>query len=122
MTDSFPLNPPAPTFFLFCCTGTNCIRECLYMPLQSLYQKKVHSRACRDAEIFVVSLGTMDVLTECVGMPVAAIRKTAQDEFSEEETCQSVKNIREICETLRAEGKKVTERGEGGGALMFCIS
>eukprot|EP00904_Undaria_pinnatifida_P003377 jgi/Undpi1/1303/HiC_scaffold_11.g04695.m1 len=75
---------------------------------KSLYHKKVtRSSACKDAEIFVVTLGTMDVVGDCVGMPIAAMRKTAQDNFDEEETCDTVKNVREICEALRAEGKKV---------------
>lgn len=55
----------------------------------------------------MVALGTMDVVGECVGMPVAAMRKTALDDYTEEETCDTVKNIREICEALRAEGKRV---------------
>lgn len=52
----------------------------------------------------------MDVVGECVGMPVAAMRKTALDDYTEEETCDTVKNIREICEALRAEGKRVSPR------------
>lgn len=61
----------------------------------------------------MVALGTMDVVGECVGMPVAAMRKTALDDFPEDEVCDTVKNIREICEALRAEGKKV---------LLYCTS
>ena len=67
----------------------------------------MRSAACRDAEIVIVALGTMDVVGECVGMPVAAMRKTALDMFEEDETCDTVKNLREICDALRAEGKKV---------------
>lgn len=67
----------------------------------------MQSAACRDAEIFVVALGTMDVVNECVGMPVSAMRKTALDNFEEGEMCDTVKNLREICDALRAEGKKV---------------
>ncbi|CAM9567661.1 unnamed protein product [Ectocarpus sp. 12 AP-2014] len=74
---------------------------------KSLYHRKVQSAACRDAEIFVVALGTMDVVNECVGMPVSAMRKTALDTFEEGEICDTVKNLREICDALRAEGKKV---------------
>ncbi|CAM9781876.1 unnamed protein product [Scytosiphon promiscuus] len=74
---------------------------------KSLFNKKVRSTACKDAEIFVVALGTMDVVGECVGMPVAAMRKTALDTFEEDEICDTVKNIREICDALRADGKKV---------------
>lgn len=59
----------------------------------------------------MVVLGTMDVVCECVGMPVAAMRKTALDDYTEEETCDTVKNIREICEALRHEGKKVRVAG-----------
>ena len=65
------------------------------------------SKACKDAEIFVVALGTMDVVEECVGMPVAAMGKTALDDYAEDEICDTVKNIREICEALRADGKRV---------------
>lgn len=82
--------------------------------LQSLFHKKVRSSACKDAEIFIVTLGTMDVIRECVGMPVAALRKTAQDDFSEEEVCDTVKNLREICDALRADGKKVCAYGFRG--------
>lgn len=67
----------------------------------------MQSAACRDAEIFVVALGTMDVVNECVGMPVSAMRKTVLDTFEEGEICDTVKNLREICDALRAEGKKV---------------
>lgn len=67
----------------------------------------MRSAACKDAEIFIVALGTMDVVGECVGMPVAAMRKTALDTFEEDEICDTVKNLREICDALRAEGKKV---------------
>ncbi|CAN0355480.1 unnamed protein product [Ascophyllum nodosum] len=74
---------------------------------KSLYHKKVCSKACKDAEIFVVALGTMDVVEECVGMPVAAMGKTALDDYAEDEICDTVKNIREICEALRADGKRV---------------
>lgn len=42
-----------------------------------------------------------------MGMPVAAMRKTALDTFEEDEICDTVKNLREICDPLRAEGKKV---------------
>ena len=49
----------------------------------------------------------MDIVGECVGMPVAAMRKGALDDFSEEEYCDTVRNIREICEALRDNGKKV---------------
>eukprot|EP00752_Nemacystus_decipiens_P010691 g9522.t1 len=74
---------------------------------KSLYHRKARSAACKDAEIFIVALGTMDVVGECVGMPVAAMRKTALDTFEENEICDTVKNLREICDALRAEGKKV---------------
>ncbi|CAM9456718.1 unnamed protein product, partial [Hapterophycus canaliculatus] len=74
---------------------------------QSLYNRKVRSAACKDAEVFIVALGTMDVVGECVGMPVAAMRKTALDTYEEDEMCDTVKNIREICDALRADGKKV---------------
>lgn len=67
----------------------------------------MRSAACRDSEIFVVALGTMDVVGECVGMPVAAMRKTALDNFEEDEMCDTLKNVREICDALRADGKKV---------------
>lgn len=49
----------------------------------------------------------MDVVAECVGMPVAAMRKTALDDYSEEEMCDTLNNIREISEALRTLGKKV---------------
>lgn len=58
-----------------------------------------------------MALGTMDVVGECVGMPVAAMRKTALDTFEEDEICDTVKNLREICDALRAEGKKVGTAG-----------
>lgn len=74
---------------------------------QSLYHRKARSAACKDAEVFIVALGTMDVVGECVGMPVAAMRKTALDTFEEDEICDTVRNLREICDALRAEGKKV---------------
>lgn len=66
----------------------------------------------------MVALGTMDVVGECVGMPVAAMRKTVLDTFEEDEICDTVRNLREICDALRAEGKKV------GGSLMpvFLVS
>lgn len=67
----------------------------------------MRSAACRDAEIFIVALGTMDVVGECVGMPVAAMRKTALDNYEESEMCDTLKNVREICDALRADGKKV---------------
>lgn len=35
------------------------------------------------------------------------MRKTALDTFEEDEVCDTVKNLREICDALRAEGKKV---------------
>lgn len=63
-----------------------------------------------------MALGTMDVVGECVGMPVAAMRKTALDTFEEDEICDTVKNLREICDALRAEGKKV------GGCGPFSLS
>lgn len=75
--------------------------------MQSLYHRKVRSPACRDAEVVIVALGTMDVVGECVGMPVKAMHKTALDTFEEDEICDTVKNLREICDALRAEGKKV---------------
>lgn len=40
-------------------------------------------------------------------MPIGAIRKSILDDYKEEELCDTLKNIREICEALRAEGKKV---------------
>lgn len=75
--------------------------------MQSLYHRKVRSSACRDAEVVIVALGTMDVVGECVGMPVKAMHKTALDTFEEDEICDTVKNLREICDALRDEGKKV---------------
>ncbi|CAM9467834.1 unnamed protein product [Pylaiella littoralis] len=74
---------------------------------KSLYHKNLRSAACKDAEIFIVALGTMDVVGECVGMPVAAMRKTALDNFEEDEMCDTLKNVREICDALKADGKKV---------------
>lgn len=48
-------------------------------------------------------------------MPVAAMRKTALDNFEEDEMCDTLKNIREICDALSADGKKVGLVGVGVG-------
>ncbi|CAM9176291.1 unnamed protein product [Choristocarpus tenellus] len=65
------------------------------------------SKACVDAEIFVVVVGTMDVVMDVAGMPITAMRKTALDDFKEDELSETCKNIREVCETLRNLGKRV---------------
>ncbi|CAM9944599.1 unnamed protein product, partial [Discosporangium mesarthrocarpum] len=74
---------------------------------QSFFRKKMLARACADAEIVVVVVGTMDVAQDVVGMPLTAMKKSSLDTFTEEELAETVKNIRSTCEALRGLGKHV---------------
>ncbi|CAM9792487.1 unnamed protein product [Chrysoparadoxa australica] len=74
---------------------------------KGLWEKQARSKACWDAEVFVLVLGTMDVAWEAVGMPMTAMAKTAMDDYAEDELCDTVKNIRRTCDALLAAGKSV---------------
>ncbi|CAN0109357.1 unnamed protein product, partial [Heterosigma akashiwo] len=76
---------------------------------KSFFNKVVESEACRNAAIVVILMGTMDVVFQKIGMPLQAYKKSGElaPVYTEDEFCQTLRNIRSTAEAFRKMGKTV---------------
>mmetsp|Transcript_4962 Transcript_4962/g.16658 ORF Transcript_4962/g.16658 Transcript_4962/m.16658 type:complete len:286 (+) Transcript_4962:151-1008(+) len=71
----------------------------------SLLDATLSSRGGRDASVVVVALGSEDVVRGEHNLPVSALSKDAP--YAEEDLAETVRNVRSVCEHLRARGVRV---------------
>eukprot|EP01084_Bolivina_argentea_P185161 319312_1 len=72
----------------------------------SLFNRTFSATDCKDVDVVVLLVGTIDLYRGEVGMPMSAMRKGVLDDYKEDELCDTVQNIQTAVKALLNLGVK----------------